>query len=1134
MRFETLYRRSLVFRWRTHLATALAVAVAAAVLTGALLVGDSMRGSLRGLALDRLGRIDHALVSERFFREQLAAELPGDACPVILLRGGVEHAESNRRVGRVNVLGIDERFGRFADGEACPAVAGRSIVLNESLAHELGAGPGDDVLLRLQRRTVVPVETLLGRRDDQTLSLRLTVKTIVAGGGLADFTLTPTQHGPFNAFVPLVTLQRAIKREGRVNALFVAGAADRDALQQSFDSHLALHDWALKLRVDSPRGYVALESDRLLIEPVVEAAVMAAVDASGVDATPVLSYLANTIETVRPPATAPSNTPAAVTTTIPYSTVTAIDVKSAGAAMTLVDGQPAPPLRADEMFLNEWAADDLQARPSDTIMVTYYVTGAFGKLSTESTGFTLRGIVRMGGLPADRGLVPEYEGVTDAKSLSDWDPPFPIDLTRIREKDEAYWDDHGPTPKAFVPLAAGQALWTRGHERFGRLTSIRIEPAPGEDLAATADAFEGELLTQLGSEATGMTFEPIRARALSAAKGSTDFAMLFVGFSLFLIVSAALLVALLFRLGIERRTSEMGLLLAVGYTPRDVSRLLLAEGLCVAGVGTAIGLVGAIGYAWLMLAGLRSWWSAAVSAPFLRLHLTSTSLLIGLAASLLVAFASIAWAVHGLSRTSPRSLLAGMALTSPGPGDGRRSRMPGLISALSVSVAAVLVLLSIVTEAVPQAPAFFASGAAMLAACLAGLAAWTARPGADTTLLPGSMAVARLGVRNAARNPRRSLLTAGLIASATFIIVAVGVNRRETHDAVHESQSGTGGFTLMAESAVPVLHDLNAADGRDALSLPSASVDALADATVVPFRLRPGDESSCLNLYRPRSPRILGATDAMIGRGGFEFHSSLAETDDDKRNPWTLLDKELASGAIPVIGDYNSVKWLLHLGLGQDLTITDERGNPVRLRIVAMLAGSVLQGELIMAESRFVEQFPSIAGYSFFLIESPPALAEPLGSALERDLSDCTFDVTATADRLRQYMAIENTYLSTFQTLGGLGLVLGTFGLAAVLLRNVWERRAELALMQALGYRRFALAWMVMVENWVLLLSGLAAGMLSACLAVAPHVMTTPATVPWASVGLTLLAVLAAGTLAGILPLISTLRAPLMPALRRE
>ena len=95
-------------------------------------------------------------------------------------------------------------------------------------------------------------------------------------------------------------------------------------------------------------------------------------------------------------------------------------------------------------------------------------------------------------------------------------------------------------------------------------------------------------------------------------------------------------------------------------------------------------------------------------------------------------------------------------------------------------------------------------------------------------------------------------------------------------------------------------------------------------------------------------------------------------------------------------------------------------------------------------------------------------------------------DVAKSADRLAGYLAVQNTYLSTFQTLGGLGLVLGTIGLAAVMLRNVWERRRELALMRALGFSRSAVGWCVLAETALVLSVGLAIGTTAAALAVAP------------------------------------------------
>ena len=105
--------------------------------------------------------------------------------------------------------------------------------------------------------------------------------------------------------------------------------------------------------------------------------------------------------------------------------------------------------------------------------------------------------------------------------------------------------------------------------------------------------------------------------------------------------------------------------------------------------------------------------------------------------------------------------------------------------------------------------------------------------------------------------------------------------------------------------------------------------------------------------------------------------------------------------------------------------VADERGRAVTLRFVALLSGSVLQDELIVAESRFARMFPSIDGHAFFLIETPPEESEKMERLLERELSSFAFDAATTQARLADYLAVQNTYLSTFQSLGGFGLLLG-------------------------------------------------------------------------------------------------------------
>ena len=177
-------RRSLIHFWQIHLAVLLGAAVATAVLTGALLVGDSVRGSLRDLTLNRLGDIDHVMLSDRFFRETLAADLATSpetddgydrVVPAMLLSGSAVNATTKTRASRVQIQGIDERFHRFwsttetdkfsellkkGPGQLFP-----SVVINQSLKKELNVEVGGTLLISFQKRNEIHPEFLLGRRD---------------------------------------------------------------------------------------------------------------------------------------------------------------------------------------------------------------------------------------------------------------------------------------------------------------------------------------------------------------------------------------------------------------------------------------------------------------------------------------------------------------------------------------------------------------------------------------------------------------------------------------------------------------------------------------------------------------------------------------------------------------------------------------------------------------------------------------------------------------------------------------------------------------------------------------------------------------------------------------------------------
>jgi hypothetical protein len=310
--------------------------------------------------------------------------------------------------------------------------------------------------------------------------------------------------------------------------------------------------------------------------------------------------------------------------------------------------------------------------------------------------------------------------------------------------------------------------------------------------------------------------------------------------------------------------------------------------------------------------------------------------------------------------------------------------------------------------------------------------------------------------------------------------------------------------------------------------------DLAPGITFEPFRLLPGDDASCLNLYEPKNPRILAPTDAFLARGRFAFQSSRATTDAERANPWLLLTREESDGAIPVIGDANSMTYVLHKQLGEDMVIK-RGGRDIRMRLVGALRDSIFQGELLMSQANFTRVFSDQQGYRVMLVEAPGAQASAIATQMEDAMADLGADATSTAQRLAQFHRVENTYLSTFQALGGLGLILGTIGLATVLLRNVLERRRELALLGAVGFRSGHVLTMVVAENILLLGCGLLAGAICAGLAIAPAIIERGGRFPVTSSGaLLLFGVFITGLLSSIVAMSAATRAPLLSSLRSE
>jgi len=517
------------------------------------------------------------------------------------------------------------------------------------------------------------------------------------------------------------------------------------------------------------------------------------------------------------------------------------------------------------------------------------------------------------------------------------------------------------------------------------------------------------------------------------------------------------------------------------------------------------------------------------------LHIDLLLLVAGAAGASLAAVVALILSFRRTGKRSARQLLS--AGLEPGnsaavnqPLTARRM-VPSAARALAIAAfasAGALVAVAFLSG-INRVAAFFGAGGLLLIAGCAVFAGWLQRAHPHSTMRAG---VIGFGAAYARWRPTRSVLAAALIAFACFVIVAVGAFRRDPAGTSLSRESGTGGFVLMAESVAPLMHNPNTETGRDELSL--SGFPELTRATVTRFKLRPGDEASCLTLYQPTNPRLVAPEPSFLADQRFAFAQSLAETDAERANPWLLLNREFADGAVPTIADQTSLTYVFHLAVGDDFVFTPDGASPIRLRIVAALADSVLQSELIIGERHFIRLFPRNEGYRVWLIDAPEADAPAVTTLLEDRLSDFAVDVTDTRARLASYHQVENTYLSTFQALGALGLLLGTLGLGAVLARNVFERRRELALLGAIGFTPRHLRIMITSESLVLVVSGVVIGTVAAVVAVTPALAERPNAVPVASLVILLGSVIVTGLLASLAAVRLATSAQVVGALKSE
>ncbi len=1091
----TWVRRSLRYYRARHLVFAGNVALTSAILCAALLTGASLQqGLLRDLHA-RLGAVRSAVyLPDGLFPVTLAQRLP-DAQAALLLKGELLTAGGLLCADKAQVLGVAASSGRDGSPSRPPEESGLlSAALN---ARGSGVLPGAEGAVRFEKPSLFSAELPLGAAKEdrmvrRAVGLRPPERSSAPGGRgppsrpliTPDFALRAASVPPVNVALPFEALARDAGAPGMANLL--VSSAEPQALSQALGRVLTPEDAGLTLETlrtpsaESRASCVVVKSRRVFLPGGVPEALAAA----GLTPSPATFHLADSFEAGTSEAPDGGTTNATASRATPYGFVAAATPGSLEVPRDLKD---------DEVVINAWLAETLGIQTNETLTLRWRRFEAGGRLVADSRGFRVRAVIPTEAAAWAKAAMPVLPGLAGVDSCAAWDVGMPMDEEKLKDAaNEAYWKQWRETPKAFLTFTAGKACFGTF---FGEAMSVRVE----SDEATVRRALKAMTPAQ-----AGFAVRPVWEEGLAAARGSTDFRMLFAGMAFVLMAAALLLSALSLSLALETRKGEIALFSALGWSRGKVVGVLAAEWSVPLVAGALAGGGLGAGLARALVWSLGRFWRDAFAGAEVAFYFSWP--VAGLAAGLsaVLTLTVLLRTVVRFARCLPVELWQGKEAGGQRSEDGGRRALWESVAGGALAAGALAVMLLSPAGAAADGAFFGAGFLLMLSLVLFAKTAGAAFFGRRSGGCVASPLVA--GVCRAVQSPRRSAPVVLLLAVGVFLTVGILSMKHDPAAGCERSSSGSGGFASIVTSATAT----DRARGLERARRVSGGTG------VVPVRVHDGDEAGCLNMSQPQTPRLLGLDARAMAR-------ARAFEPEDAGGIWTLIERPLEDGTIPALAaDQTMLQYSLKAKAGVTdgtvLSYAGTDGTAWRVRIVGALPvrSGILQGALILDERQFVRMFPE-EGYRLWLSDYAPyslrEAAEAGGRRAEgrgrRSEGDGPISVTqlrhpepgvtveTVEERLRLLGSVESAYLDMFLVLGGLGMVLGVLGVALVILRGVEERRGELALLGAVGLSSGTVMRLLAAEYGVLVLAGLVIGTVPALVAIQPAARVLRGAMPW-------------------------------------
>jgi putative ABC transport system permease protein len=986
--------------------------------------GDSVRATLVNRVTERLGNTETIVFSRNSFMSEklLKTGLFNNSSRGILLVNGF--ISQNGKLTPVLVWGVDDMD-----------IPKGGSVINTTLADEILPAhkkPGNTN--GLHETTAGNTATIVLRlpstglvpsgslfvTGNYTTSMRLSFSSIVDAANGGNISMKNEQILPSNIFVNRSELADILEAPGKINLILSAKNITEDNLSAAWDYSSS------GLSVIDKENYDETVSDRIFIQK----EIVDYISQHNNHTNRLFSYLANTISHEKH--------------TIPYSFVTAVDCYKGDT------------LLPDEVILSDYSSRRLNARTGDNVEITYYTSQDFKALTTKSVLLKVKKIVPLAELYADSALSANFPGLSGVERCTDWDSDLPINMDLITDEDEKYWEQFRTTPKAIIPYEAIANDWSN---EYGSATALRV----------SKNSFDGNInLGGLTPEMFGIKLIHPREAGIHAAENGVDFSSLFLSLGFFIIISAILLMLNPLSEMLYVRRDEINTMKALGYPKKRIIKILWTEALPVVVVSSIIGVITGLLYTSLIMWLLGNVWQGATQTSGFTIYpdivTPVTGLIAGIALSLSVLRITI---IRSLKEKKTDNTVR-KRLTAT------RKRLSILFSVLSFAAIAFNIILL-------HSVALFTI-AGILLICTAYL--W-----GDYVICNKSMTSEdelksdKLIWSTLYNNKKQAALSFFALTTGVFIVFSVGLNRRGFADS-SQIRSGTGGYSLWMESAVPVYHNLATAEGRKKLSLTGLPSDAKALQC-----LRYGaDDASCLNLNKVSNPTVLGIDMGLLAESDFKISQSRYNSGRDE----VFKQMQLHTDSVyPALIDETVLTWGLMMKVGDTLKYKNDNGKTVCLQLIGTLENSIFQGNILIDRNLFRDIWPGITGSEVVLLQVNDNEKDAVGNMLSQALHEYGVKVSATNDRLKQFNVVTDTYLTIFLMLGGLGLLLGIMSFIIVVRKNLAMRKAEIELYATLGYTKNRIRNILNRENMIVPLYAIITGVVNSLVGVSASFMNT-------------------------------------------